>query len=157
MARRLPTLLLPCAIPLALAAAACGSDDGSDVRQVGTDGSASASGSGSGPAPAPASASGSASGTGCRSRTPRRPAPATRSASGVASTSDYVSQQVDATIAATTTFTDAVRAGDLQAARAAYALSREGWERIELIAGLVEQIDGAVDARVDDFRWVRPT
>ena len=72
-------------------------------------------------------------------------------ASGVAAYCDYVSQQVDETIAATTTFTDAVRAGDLQAARAAYAPSREGWERIEPIAGLVEQIDGAVDSRVDDF------
>ncbi len=63
----------------------------------------------------------------------------------------YVSEQVDATIAATTTFTDAVRAGDLAAAKAAYAPSRQGWERIEPIAGLVEEIDGKVDARVDDF------
>jgi iron uptake system component EfeO len=49
------------------------------------------------------------------------------------------------------TFTDAVRAGDLEAAKAAYAPSRVRWERIEPIAGLVEEIDGAVDARVDDF------
>lgn len=63
----------------------------------------------------------------------------------------YVDAQVDETIAATTAFTDAVRAGDLAAARAAYASSRQGWERIEPIAGLVEEIDGQVDARVDDF------
>jgi iron uptake system component EfeO len=63
----------------------------------------------------------------------------------------YVGEQVDATIAATTTFTDAVREGDLAAAKAAYAPSRQGWERIEPIAGLVEEIDGKVDARVDDF------
>ena len=44
-----------------------------------------------------------------------------------------------------------MRAGNLQAARAAYAPSREGWERIEPIAGLIEEIDGAVDSRVDDF------
>jgi iron uptake system component EfeO len=44
-----------------------------------------------------------------------------------------------------------VRAGDLEAAQAAYAPSREPWERIEPIAGLVSDIDGAVDARVDDF------
>jgi iron uptake system component EfeO len=44
-----------------------------------------------------------------------------------------------------------VRAGDLEAAQAAYAPSRQGWERIEPIAGLVEEIDGKVDARVDDF------
>jgi iron uptake system component EfeO len=63
----------------------------------------------------------------------------------------WVQGQVDETIAGTTTFTDAVRAGDVAAARAAYAPSRQGWERIEPIAGLVEEIDGAVDARVDDF------
>ena len=69
----------------------------------------------------------------------------------VAEYSTWVDGQVDETIAATTTFTDAVRAGDLAAARAAYAPSRQGWERIEPIAGLVEEIDGQVDARVDDF------
>ena len=55
------------------------------------------------------------SGTGSRSRTSHdRPGPATRSwRPGVAEYSDYVSEQVDETIAATTTFTDAVRAGDL--------------------------------------------
>jgi iron uptake system component EfeO len=63
----------------------------------------------------------------------------------------WVQGQVDETIAATTTFTDAVRAGDVAAAQAAYAPSRQGWERIEPIAGLVEVIDGDVDARVDDF------
>jgi iron uptake system component EfeO len=66
----------------------------------------------------------------------------------------WVLEQVDETIAATTTFTDAVRAGDVEAAKAAYAPSRQGWERIEPIAGLVEEIDGAVDARVDDFEGV---
>jgi iron uptake system component EfeO len=63
----------------------------------------------------------------------------------------WVAGQVDETIAGTTVFTDAVRAGDLEAAKAAYAPSRQGWERIEPIAGLVEVIDGKVDARVDDF------
>jgi iron uptake system component EfeO len=66
----------------------------------------------------------------------------------------WVLEQVDETIAATTTFTDAVRSGDVEAAKAAYAPSRQGWERIEPIAGLVEEIDGAVDARVDDFEGV---
>jgi len=47
-----------------------------------------------------------------------------------------------------------VRAGDLEAAKEAYAPSRQGWERIEPIASLVEEIDGAVDARVDDFEGV---
>ena len=44
------------------------------------------------------------------------------------------------------------RAGrDVQAAKDAFAPSRQAWETIEPIAGLVEDIDGAVDARVDDF------
>ncbi|MGQ0483711.1 MAG: EfeM/EfeO family lipoprotein [Pseudonocardia sp.] len=66
----------------------------------------------------------------------------------------YVTGQVDELVTRTTTFTDAIRAGDLAAAKAAYAPSREPWERIEPIAGLVEEIDGKVDARVDDFAGV---
>jgi iron uptake system component EfeO len=149
----------------ALGAAACGEDDGADVRNIGEDcgGSASASGGS-------ASASGgSASGGSASGACPSGRGSGGGSGSGIAddvegSATDnplvqdalaayttYVDEQVDATIAATTTFTDAVRAGDLEAAKAAYAPSRQGWERIEPIAGLVEEIDGAVDARVDDF------
>jgi iron uptake system component EfeO len=51
-------------------------------------------------------------------------------------------------------FTDAVRGTNLQAAQDAYAPSRMPWERIEPLAGLVEEIDGKVDARVDDFAGV---
>ncbi len=50
--------------------------------------------------------------------------------------------------------TDAVRAGNLKAAQDAFAPSRMPWERIEPLAGLVEEIDGKVDARVDDFAGV---
>ncbi|MDQ3151150.1 MAG: EfeM/EfeO family lipoprotein [Actinomycetota bacterium] len=66
----------------------------------------------------------------------------------------YVAAQVDELIILTRTFTDAVRAGDLAAAQAGFAPSREPWERIEPVAGLIEDIDGAVDARVDDFASV---
>ena len=66
----------------------------------------------------------------------------------------YVLEQIDETIAATTEFTGAVRAGELEEAKDLYAPSRQGWERIEPVAGLVEEIDGAVDARVDDFEGV---
>jgi iron uptake system component EfeO len=51
----------------------------------------------------------------------------------------------------TTKFTDAVRAGDVAAAKRLYAPSRVSWERIEPIAELVPDIDGVVDSRVDDF------
>jgi iron uptake system component EfeO len=166
------------ALSLALVAlvAACGNDDdGADVRNIGEEcASGSASGSGSASASAPASASGSASGGSAASGSGACPASGSASGSGSGigssvqgSTTDnpliedaltsyttYVSDQVDETIAATTVFTDAVRAGDLEAAKAAYAPSRQGWERIEPIAGLVEEIDGAVDARVDDFAGV---
>ena len=47
-----------------------------------------------------------------------------------------------------------MRAGDVEAAKAAYAPSRVSWERIEPIAGLVPDIDGATDSRVDDFEGV---
>jgi iron uptake system component EfeO len=155
-------------VALVTLGAACGSDDdGADVRDIGEEceGSASASG-GSGSGGSASGGSGSASGgsaSGCAS------ASGSGSGSGIAgdvegSSTDnplvqdavvaytgYVAEQVDATIAATTTFTDAVRAGDLEGAKAAYAPSRQGWERIEPIAGLVEELDGAMDARVDDF------
>jgi iron uptake system component EfeO len=153
---------------LVVGAAACGNDDGSDVRDSGCDSaSEQASASASGSASAPASGSGSGSGTGSDCDEQGAGSGSGIGAEVAGSQSDnllvltaledyrgYVEQQVDGTIAATTVFTDAVRAGDLEAARAAYAPSRQGWERIEPIAGLVEEIDGAVDARVDDFAGV---
>ena len=73
---------------------------------------------------------------------------------GVASYRAYVLEQAGQAREATAVFTDAVRAGDLEAARSAYAPSRVGWERIEPVAGLVEELDGRLDARVDDFAGV---
>ncbi|BCI54874.1 hypothetical protein NIIDNTM18_41520 [Mycolicibacterium litorale] len=63
----------------------------------------------------------------------------------------YAIAQTDELVGAVKTLTDAVRANNLQAAQEAYAPSRLPWERIEPLAGLVEEIDGKVDARVDDF------
>ncbi len=135
---------------MALIVAACGDDDGADVRNIGDecDGSGSAGGSASG-GRRRASGRGSASGIAGEVEGSTTDNPLVDDA--VAAYTAYVDEQVDATIAATTTFTDAVRAGDVEAAKAAYAPSRQGWERIEPIAGLVEEIDGTVDARVDDF------
>ena len=164
------------AVALTVALVACGDDDddGSDVRNIGEEcgsaasasgGSASASGAsasasaGSGSGACASGASGSGSGSGSESgsgsgisddvEAPETDNPLVEDA--LVDYKAYVLAQVDETIAATTTFTDAVRAGDLEAAQAAYAPSRQGWERIEPIAGLVEELDGAVDARVDDF------
>jgi iron uptake system component EfeO len=66
----------------------------------------------------------------------------------------YATGQVDELVGVVKVFTDAVRANNLQAAQDAYAPSRIPWERIEPLAGLVEEIDGKVDARVDDFAGV---
>ena len=70
------------------------------------------------PAPARARASGSASGTGLSLEDTQTAGTGDALvASAVAEYTDYVSEQVDETIAATTVFTDAVRAGNLQAAQ----------------------------------------
>jgi iron uptake system component EfeO len=113
--------------------AACGGDDGAGVR------SASASGSGSG------------SGSGLAEQDLSRGSEDPLVLKAVDEYSAYVAAQVDELIRLTSTFTDAVREGDLESAQAAYAPSREPWERIEPIAGLVGATDAAVDARVDDF------
>jgi iron uptake system component EfeO len=66
----------------------------------------------------------------------------------------YAVSEVDKLVGLVKTFTDAVRAGDLKAAQAAYAPSRGPWESIEPLAELVSDIDGAIDSRVDDFTGV---
>lgn len=75
-------------------------------------------------------------------------------AAGAEQYRSYVLGEVAGLRTAARTLTDAVRAGDLEGARAAYAPSRVGWERIEPIAGVVEELDGRLDARVDDFAGV---
>jgi iron uptake system component EfeO len=66
----------------------------------------------------------------------------------------YATGQIEELVTGVKVLTDAVRAGNLKAAQDAFAPSRMPWERIEPLAGLVEEIDGKVDARVDDFAGV---
>ena len=66
----------------------------------------------------------------------------------------YAEGQIDELVGLVKVLTDAVRANDLKAAQDAYAPSRAPWERIEPLAGLVEEIDGLTDSRVDDFENV---
>jgi iron uptake system component EfeO len=147
--RRSPTVRFAVGlVAVASLIAACSDDDGGQVR---SEGGGSVSGSGSASSGS-GSGSGSASGIGDQIEGSTTDNPLVTQA--VAEYKTYVLDQVAETITATATFTDAVRAGDLEAAKAAYAPSRQGWERIEPIAGLVEAIDGAVDARVDDFEGV---
>jgi iron uptake system component EfeO len=66
----------------------------------------------------------------------------------------YAVAQIDELVGAVKVLTDAVRANNLKAAQDAFAPSRMPWERIEPLAGLVEDIDAKVDSRVDDFAGV---
>lgn len=66
----------------------------------------------------------------------------------------FLVDEADTMVAATTIFTDAVRAGDLAKAKASFGTSRYHWETIEPLAGLVSTVDGEVDSRVDDFASV---
>ncbi|MGV9457148.1 iron uptake system protein EfeO [Streptomyces sp. NPDC003635] len=67
----------------------------------------------------------------------------------VAAYRQYVQQQADETLPLAQTFADAVKAGDLKAAKKAYAPSRIGWERTEPVAESFGDIDPKVDVRED--------
>lgn len=66
----------------------------------------------------------------------------------------YVRAQAAEFLVRVTAFTDALKAGDLDTARALYATSRMPWETIEPIAELFSDIDTAIDARVEDVSGV---
>jgi iron uptake system component EfeO len=97
------------------------------------------------------SGSGTASGSGLASQDLSGTTDDQQVLKAVADYKTWVVGEVDGLVAATGKFTDAVRAGDLAEARKQFAPSRVRWERIEPVAGLVEDIDGKVDSRVDDF------
>ncbi|HET6353239.1 iron uptake system protein EfeO [Streptomyces sp.] len=61
----------------------------------------------------------------------------------------YVQTQADETLPKVKVFTDAVQAGDIEAAKKAYADSRIGWERTEPVAESFGDIDPKVDLRED--------
>lgn len=63
----------------------------------------------------------------------------------------YVTHEVEQLVAGTKAFTDAVKADNLTQAKALYASTRQHYERIEPIAELFSDLDGAIDAREDDF------
>ena len=138
---RLGRVVAAAGLGAALLLAGCGNDDGARVRG---DGSASASGSGSGARSGSGLAGQDLSGTTSDPQVQK----------AVADYRTWVVAEVDGLVADTAKFTDAVRAGDLAEAKRQFAPSRVRWERIEPIAGLVPEIDGKVDARVDDFEGV---
>ncbi|OKI48807.1 iron uptake system protein EfeO [Streptomyces sp. MJM1172] len=61
----------------------------------------------------------------------------------------YVQEQADETLPKAQAFADAVKAGDVEAAKKAYAPSRLGWERTEPVAESFGDIDPKVDVRED--------
>ncbi|MFJ3877989.1 iron uptake system protein EfeO [Streptomyces sp. NPDC090077] len=67
----------------------------------------------------------------------------------VAAYRKYVQEQADETLPKAKVFADAVKAGDLEAAKKAYAPSRIGWERTEPVAESFGDIDPKVDVRED--------
>ena len=61
----------------------------------------------------------------------------------------YAQAQADETLPKVKVFTEAVKAGRIEAAKAAYAPSRIGWERTEPVAESFGDIDPKVDVRED--------
>ncbi|GHJ38046.1 iron uptake system protein EfeO [Streptomyces sp. TS71-3] len=67
----------------------------------------------------------------------------------VAAYREYAQDQADQTLPKVKVFTDAIKRGDLEAAKKAYAPSRIGWERTEPVAESFGDIDPKVDTRAD--------
>jgi iron uptake system component EfeO len=65
---------------------------------------------------------------------------------------DYIVSEVDLLVPATKTFTDAVRAGDMAKAKAAFAPARVHYESVEPVAESFGDLDPDIDARIDDVR-----
>ncbi|MER7936899.1 MULTISPECIES: iron uptake system protein EfeO [unclassified Streptomyces] len=69
----------------------------------------------------------------------------------VADYREWAQGEADATIPKVETFVNAIKAGDLTAAKNAYAPSRVGWESTEPIAESFGDIDPKTDTRVNDL------
>ncbi|MFJ5528659.1 iron uptake system protein EfeO [Streptomyces sp. NPDC093261] len=67
----------------------------------------------------------------------------------------YAQEQADATVPLAETFAKAIKAGDLEAAKKAYAPSRLGWERTEPVAESFGDIDPKTDTRADGLEQGR--
>jgi iron uptake system component EfeO len=67
----------------------------------------------------------------------------------VADYRQYAQDQADATVPLAETFAKAIKDGDLDAAKKAYAPSRLGWERTEPVAESFGDIDPKTDTRAD--------
>ena len=73
----------------------------------------------------------------------------TRLAEATTGYARYVNSQVEALLPKTQEFVDAVKAGDVEAAKALYPIARTYWERIEPVAESFGDIDPRIDGRDD--------
>ncbi|MGY1716715.1 iron uptake system protein EfeO [Geodermatophilus sp. SYSU D01106] len=62
----------------------------------------------------------------------------------------YVQSQTGALLEQTTAFVDAVKAGDVEGAKALYPVARTYWERIEPVAEVFGDLDPLIDGREGD-------
>lgn len=63
----------------------------------------------------------------------------------------YVTENTDRLVADTTAFVAAIKAGEVDEAKALFAPTRTSYERIEPIAELFADLDVSIDARADDY------
>jgi iron uptake system component EfeO len=64
----------------------------------------------------------------------------------------YTTSQIEALVPKTQEFVDAVKAGDIDKAKALFPVARTYWERIEPVAESFGDIDPRIDGREDDER-----
>ena len=63
----------------------------------------------------------------------------------------YVAENTAKLVEDTTAFTQAIKAGELDKAKALFAPTRTSYEKIEPIAELFSDLDVSIDARADDY------
>ncbi|WP_214403930.1 iron uptake system protein EfeO [Pseudonocardia lacus] len=76
----------------------------------------------------------------------------TRLAEATAGYQRWVNSQIEAFVPKTQGFVDAVKAGDVEGAKALFPISRTYWERIEPVAESFGDLDPKMDGREDDER-----
>ena len=70
----------------------------------------------------------------------------------IADYKQYVTTELAGLLTQSKAFAAAIKAGELKKAQDLYAITRQHYERIEPIAELFSDMDGAIDAREDDFK-----
>lgn len=63
----------------------------------------------------------------------------------------YVAENTAQLVKDTTLFVDAIKSGDVEAAKALFAPTRTSYEKVEPIAELFSDLDVSIDARADDY------